>query len=196
MKSNNIFKSAIILFVITFIAGALLGIAYEVTKEPIRKQEELAKEKALQTVSNKADTFEKSEIEPYTNGLITILEINKAYNGEEFLAYDFIIETKEGYGGVIELVVGISKKGEVTGVEILNHSETPGLGEKATESKFKDQFKDKEADIFTLTKVKATKENEIDSIGGATITSDAVTNAVNESIAYYNDKLKGAQTNE
>ena len=74
-------------------------------------------------------------------------------------------------------MVGISKDGKITGVEIGNHSETPGLGSKATEPMFKNQYVD--------------KDNEISAMSGATITSNGVTSGVNAAMKIYNEKLSG-----
>ncbi len=82
----------------------------------------------------------------------------------------------------------------VSGIDIIKHSETPGLGAKADQPAFKDQFKGKPTEDLVVVKTGASSDEEIDSISGATITSRAVTNAVNEASAYYNEHLsKGAK---
>ena len=77
-----------------------------------------------------------------------------------------------------------ANEGTITGVELLEISDTPGLGMKATEPAFKDQYKDKTVEEFTVTKTGSASDSEINAISGATITSNAVTNAVNAALYY------------
>ena len=78
---------------------------------------------------------------------------------------------------------------------MLSISETAGLGMKADEAEFKDQYKDKNVENFTVTKTGEDGDNMIDAISGATITSNAVTNAVNSALVYYQNEL-GGEVNE
>ena len=87
--------------------------------------------------------------------------------------------------------MGIDNEGTVKGIEILKISETAGLGMKAKESRFKDQFAEKKVAQFSYTKTGASADFEIDAISGATITTKAVTNAVNAGLAFYGN-LGGA----
>ena len=74
---------------------------------------------------------------------------------------------------------------------MLSISETAGLGMKADEAEFKDQYKDKNVESFSVTKTGEDGDNMIDAISGATITSNAVTNAVNSALVYYQNELGG-----
>ena len=176
MKSDNIIKNALILFVITITAGALLGLVSEVTKEPIAKQELLAKEKANKTVLVDADNFNSIDFEINEDERIVITEINEGTSNGEVIGYSFIVATPEGYGGQIKLAVGVTVEGEIAGVDILEMSETPGLGTKAGDEAFLGQFLGREAEQFRL--------EDIDDISGATVTSNAVKNAVNVVMEY------------
>ncbi|MCT4598231.1 MAG: RnfABCDGE type electron transport complex subunit G [Vallitalea sp.] len=190
MKSN-IIKDALILFAITLIAGLLLGGTYTITEEPIKDQQIKIRNKALNSVIENA-TFEKSTVDLENESSITELFVAK--KGEDIVGYAFKLATKEGYGGVIELVVGINIDGTVSGIDITKHSETPGLGANADKDSFKNQFKGKPTQQLTVVKNGATSDTEIDSLSGATISSRAVTNAVNVAINYFNTNLsKGAQ---
>lgn len=84
--------------------------------------------------------------------------------------------SSRGYGGPIELMVGIDGKGKVSGVKVLNHRETPGLGANIVGKKFLDQFKGK-----TL-KDPIEPKKDIDAITGATISSRAVCVGVREAL--------------
>lgn len=192
-------KDALILFAITVIAGLLLGGVNEVTKEPIAQQEELKKAEAYQAVSPEAVSFEQSEaLKASLAGAEGILagstvELGNVQIEEAVEALDasgnqvgYVIRStsKDGYGGAITVAVGISMDGTLTGIDFLTINETAGLGMKATEDTFKNQFKDKNADVLKVTKNGATGEDEIDALSGATFTSNATTNAVNAAILF------------
>ena len=93
------------------------------------------------------------------------------------------VTDKEGYGGDIQITVGVTKDGTVSGVSILSISETAGLGMRATEAKFQKQYVGKNTDKFYVSKDGGEGE-PIDAISGATITSRAFTGAVNTAIGY------------
>ena len=119
-------------------------------------------------------------------------EVVAAKAKSEIIGYIFTTTTSEGYGGNIQISVGILNDGTVTGVEMLSISETAGLGMNANTPEFKNQFADKKVDGFVVTKTGAASDNEIDAISGATITSKAVTNAVNTAIVCYQEWLGGS----
>lgn len=189
-------KEAGILFVITLIAGLVLGFVYELTKDPIRLQEELAIRKACQAVFEDASSFEALE---YTTDEALTVEL--AANGVEIgMVYDaldaagahlgYVLETtsSEGYGGDITLYMGVTDAGSLNGISILSIAETPGLGMNA-EDVLVPQFEDVPATIFTYTKSGSTADSEIDAISGATVTTKAIVNAVNGGIRVVTEDL-------
>ncbi len=192
---KGIVRDTLLLFIITLIAGLALGFVYQITKEPIAKQQEKTKQEAYQAVFTNASSFEAvvmgdgagMEV-PAENGY-TQQEINECMvardsNGEE-LGYVMTVTTKEGYGGDIVFSLGIQKDGTVNGIQILSISETAGLGMKAKEDAFKGQFAGKKVEAFAYTKTGAASDNEIDAISGATITTNAMTNGVNAGICFF-----------
>ena len=84
----------------------------------------------------------------------------------------------------MKISVGFDADGSITGVGIREINDTPGLGLKAKEAGFRDQYVGKNADSLTVTKTGASADNEIDAISGATVTSNAMTNAVNAALFY------------
>ena len=98
--------------------------------------------------------------------------------------------SSKGFGGEITFALGLTTGGEITGISFTQIAETAGLGMKATEPDFKDQFNGKSGSL-TLVKGAATAENEISAITGASITSNAVTDAVNAGLSFYETVLKG-----
>ena len=199
---KNIIKNTAILTAITLVAGILLGLVYEITKEPIALAKEKAKNEAYQAVMQEADTFEaygkfeaKKAAKVLKEAKIPGCEINEvviAKAGDEVKGYVITTTTGEGYGGSIQISVGIAKDGTVKGIEMLSISETAGLGMNADTPEFKAQYADKSVEEFVVTKAGATADNEIDAISGATITSNAVTNAVNSAMEYFNNVLGGS----
>lgn len=173
------------LFLICLIATALLGITNEVTAPKIAELAEKTEIETRQLVLPDAQSF--GDVNNIPNGG-TYVEGRDA-NGNK-VGYVFVTTTK-GYGGDVKMMTGISLEGKVTGVSPLELSETAGLGMKAQNESFLNQFKDKVKDI-AVNKNNASG-NEIQALTGATITSNAVTGAVNAALDYYDTNLKEAQ---
>lgn len=193
---KEIIKHTLLLTMITLIAGVLLGGVYEITKEPIAKQSKLREEKACESVFQQAVSFDM-DYELTDDGSVDgfdqafVEKVIPAWNEKkEILGYVLTVTSKEGYGGDITFMMGISKNGEVQGIEILSISETAGLGMKAKEPDFIQQFQGKTVEQFAYSKNGASAENEIDAISGATITTNAVTNGVNAGLKYFQTVLK------
>ena len=199
---DKIIKNTLILTVITVVSGLLLGLVYDITKEPIAIAQENTRQEAFRSVLPDAASFE--EYEGYDAEKAGALleengydpdEISDAVTGKdaggEIVGYVVNVISHEGYAGDIEISVGIASDGTVTGIEMLSISETAGLGMKAAEADFKDQFKDKKVEKFTYTKSGESGDDMIDAISGATITTNAVTNAVDAALVYYQNELGG-----
>ena len=130
-----------------------------------------------------ADSF--GEVTTLDSGISYCIATDK--DGKQ-AGYVFTAGAK-GYGGTVSVMVGMDNEGVITGIEILSHSETPGLGMNATTPEFKGQYADKLVDSFVVNKAGASADNEISAISGATITSNAVTDAVNAAIEYFKNVL-------
>ena len=128
ITAKDILKPALILFVICLVVTALLAGTNLLTKDKIAEQSALEAEQSRKVVLSDADSFEEAD------GYY----IGKANN--ETVGYVFQTEAK-GYGGAVKVMTGISADGQITGVVILEHSETPGLGANAEKASFTDQFK-------------------------------------------------------
>lgn len=203
--NNALIKNTMILTIITLVSGLLLGVVYEITKEPIAVAQEAAKQEAYKEVFADADSFDIyeafdgiiAESVLLENGLDTntINEVVVAKSGDVALGYVITVTSHEGYGGDIKFTIGITADGHLNGISILSISETAGLGMKAADDAFKGQFTDKDVATFSVTKTGSTNDSEIDAISGATITSDAVTYGVNAGLAYF-EAVLGGGTNE
>lgn len=186
-KKENSLKLGVLLLIITAFAGLLLGGAYAITKEPIAQQTIKTNTNAMKELINTADKFDKKDVKLTGN----ILEVNEAKRNNKTLGYAIKVNSK-GYGGNIEIMVGISNEGKIDGIKILSLSETPGLGANSTKPSFYGQYKGKSTKTpLAVTKSSNAKDNEIQAITGATITSKAVTKGVNEAVEFYKNNLKG-----
>lgn len=201
---KEMMKNTGILLVITLIAGLLLGLVYQVTKNPIAEQEAKAKQEACQEVFQDAASFGMIGVESVADvgwneagyAQESIDEVMEAKDASgELLGYVITVTTKEGYGGDIQFSIGVRLDGTVNGMSILSISETAGLGMRADEV-LKPQFAGKQAEKFEYTKSGAAAENQIDAISGATITTNAVTDGVNAGLYYFQTVLGGGSANE
>ena len=187
---NKILKNTLILTAITLVAGLGLGLVYEITKAPIAQAQETAKKEAWQMVFPEAgiDDFEQVEIDPAAvDQALADMGVNGTIDeactvGD--MGYVVTATDKDGFGGSIQVTVGITSDGEVNGVSILSINETAGLGMKAKEPSFYGQYEGKQAEKFVVSKDGGDGE-PIDALSGATITSRAVTGAVNAALGYY-----------
>ena len=184
---KDILKLGVTLFAICAVAALVLGVTNNITAPVIEERNIQASNEARKIVLSEADEFK--ELDGMNSDIV--LEVYEGIKDGQVIGYTIKTSSK-GYGGAIELMVGISKDGKITGVEIGNHSETPGLGSKATEPMFKNQYVDKDvSNSLLVVKGSANNDNEISAISGATITSNGVTNGVNAAMKIYNEKLSG-----
>jgi electron transport complex protein RnfG len=103
--------------------------------------------------------------------------------GDELSGVAFTVVAPDGYSGNISIMVGIDPAGKVSGIEILQHAETPGLGAKVEEAWWKDQFKGKGLDNADW-RVKK-DGGDFDQITAATITPRAIVGAVRKGLEFY-----------
>lgn len=162
----------IVLGLIALIAGCALGLTNEVTAPVIKEQALASADEARRAVLPAATDFEEMAVDND--------DIDYCYKGlanGETIGYTAQITVK-GYGGEIEVVVGVDNDGVITGINVggANFSETAGLGAKTKEPAFTDQFKG-------LTSPLVLKEN-VDSVTGASVSSGAVVNGVNAALNY------------
>ena len=136
---NKIIKNTLILAAITVVSGLVLGAAYEVTKGPIAQTQAKQKQEACQAVYPEADSFEAMDVDQKaakeaikkmgTNA--TVDEVYSAVMDGSEAGYVITVTDKDGYGGDIQITVGIMSDGTVNGISFLSISETAGLGMKA-----------------------------------------------------------------
>ncbi|EAX48123.1 electron transport complex, RnfABCDGE type, G subunit [Thermosinus carboxydivorans Nor1] len=167
-QSNSIFKVGMNLAIACFLSGAVIASTYAMTA-PIAAQERInQKNKAMKELV--ADAQEFKPVDGKTDWYAALKD-------GKIVAYVVPAESK-GYGGAIKMVTAISPDGKVIDYKILAHNETPGLGDKAAEPKFRKQFAGKAAQDLEV--VKTPTDKNIQALTGATITSRAVTKGIRE----------------
>jgi electron transport complex protein RnfG len=174
-------KFGFILGTICLAATLVLAFTYEVTKPKIAAAMFREEQEALKAIIPEADSFKP--------GTIGDIEYFEAFKGPTRIGYCLKV-IGSGYGGYMRIIVGIDAEGTIKGLRILEHQETPGLGSKINETRpgesepyFLKQFKGKNARTVTV-------KNGIDAITGATISSKAVTDAINKAVVEFMEKIR------
>ena len=178
-KESTLINMLLALFVITAVSGGVLGLVYGFTKDAIAEVDQKKNEAAIQAVLPIEGniTYQADTMSFTYEGVDTQFPCNLAYDENGNFKGAAIKTSEGGFGGKIDMMVGILADGTIKGTSVLSHSETPGLGANMT-GKFKDQFVDKNPTSFTL-KVKK-DGGDVDAITAATITSRAFSKAVDK----------------
>lgn len=180
------FKLSSALVMVAMVCALILALVYKQTSPIIEEQKQLLLERSLKEVLL-ADKYTKHEED---------IVYYEAIKGDGRIAGWCLPISSKGYGGSIQILAGVDTSGKVTGVKVLEHKETPGLGSKIVEKSAKEseapflkQFKQKKVSEIVLVKGKTTAN--IEAITGATISSKAITQGVRlgvESFLTYKDK--------
>jgi len=177
-----------VLLIVCVIAAALLGFTNDFTAEKIVMQVAKVNDEARKAVLPEADEFEKVDDATLQDfkanpDFDTVVEIYKAKAAGAVIGYA-VKTAPKGYGGPVEVIIGVGTDGVVKGVQVGNNTETPGLGKNSENPKFKDQYKNKTWDmVIDVIKNGTPKDNQIVAIAGSTITSRGVTRGVNQALA-------------
>jgi len=186
---RELFKLTVILTIICAAAATALALVYNLTKNPIAYQQRLKKLNAIRAVQPDYDN------EP-DRDFIDLL-VSKKGKGEDGLTRFYITKRKgaltgvvftissTGYGGTIDIMLGVTPDGTITGVQVLNHKETPGLGAKIAEERFLNQFKSK--NLHNIPWALKKDGGELDQITGATISPRAVVKAIHQGLVFFRD---------
>ena len=173
--ARSMIRTVVTLLLFAAVVAGLLGLVNHITEQRIAEYKANKIQEAMKTV---LPAREYSELN---------------YDGEDIVSKVFragdegwiVIVTPSGFGGMIEMMVGVDRGGAVTGVSIVSMSETSGLGANAARESFRSQY------IGKTGSVKLKKQGgDIDALTGATVTSTAVTRGVNAALAAVQDLLK------
>ena len=178
----HVIKLALKLFIVAAITTTLLVLTHMVTLEPIANQIRTTQERMMRALFAHATGFEEIPVEQTGN----ILRVFEASNDGETIGY--VVElSPPGYSGRINMIVGISTENNaLAGIRVLRHTETPGLGALIVTERFFSRYEGR--GLVPLRVVRsASSDDEIDAVTSATITTVAVTDAVNEAIKWYRE---------
>lgn len=181
ISAKEIIVPAVSLFLICLVVTALLAVTDKFTQPQIEKLAIETENKTKAEVLTGADSF--SDAKTYEQDGVTYEYYEGMCNGS-MVGYVFSTSAK-GYGGDIDVMVGIGTDGLVQGVSILSISETAGLGMNAKNESFLTQFKGRSGEIGVAKNNPS--ESEIQALTGATITSKAMAAAVNTALAIYSE---------
>jgi electron transport complex protein RnfG len=180
---KEIIKPTFVLFAICLVVTALLALTNSATKKAIDVQQAKDAQTSRQMALSEANSFVKSD------------KAADCYVGKkDGKSVGWVFTTKTtSYGGDITVMTGINNTGKVSGVVLVSTSDTPGLGLNAQKESFRAQYKQQVPENgFTVVKGGGAGKGQVNALTGATITSKAVTKAVNEAVTEY-QKVKGGE---
>lgn len=187
---REIIKTTVPLVVLCLAVGLCLSYVNGLTRGPIDEQKRADAERKKKEVLGEAQTFvDVKGWEAAAPSGHAITAVSRGQKDGTTVGY-VVAASPKGYGGAMDVTVGIARNGSVTGVKLGDNRETPGLGTKAGDAPFITQFAGKKiADPISLVK-KAPSGNEVQAITGATISSRAVTAAVQQAAHVARELLK------
>lgn len=189
-----VWSSGLTLAVLAAVCTALVAITYHLTAPRIAENEKAHLAQNLEPTL--ADVFYDNELSESTlilappHGLPGSEQavIYRLFDGDQPVAAVFVVSATEGYSGPIKLLIGIEYSGEITGVRVLEHRETPGIGDliEASKSDWLEQFR--ETSLASPPRDRwAVRDDggDFDQITGATVTTRAVVRAVKQTLLYF-----------
>lgn len=166
------FRLGIILMTICLVASLVLAATHRLTAEKIKEQETAAEKAALDDVLPQATDFKERHSDKF--------DYYEGAKNSKTAGYILKI-TAKGYSGGISMLVGIDTSGNIQGIEVLSHQETPGLGARICEKWFLEQFKGRPGQGLDMSGIQA--------ISGATISSRAVLEAIKKDVKEFMDRI-------
>ncbi len=194
MHERPVWSGGVTLAVIAAVCTAMVALTWQLTADRIEANKKAWLERSLQPAL--AGLFFDS---PVTESMITIpvphelpgsdpAIIYRVYAGEVPVAALFVVSARDGYAGPIRLLVGVAMDGTVTGVRVLEHRETPGLGDRidTLKSDWVLQFdghslRDPEPRLWAI----RGDGGRFDQLSGASVTPRAVIKAIRETLSYF-----------
>ena len=173
-NAKYILRLTVTLLLITAVVAGLLGLVNYLTEDKIAALQNEKAESAMREVLE-ADSYKPLETD--LEGVTALYQAgDKGY---------VVRVSVNGFGGAIDMMVGISADGTVTGVAIVSQSETASLGANCTREDFRAQFTGRSGTLAV-----SKDGGEIDALTGATVTSRAVTQGVNTALAFVKEVLE------
>ena len=187
-KKDTLLNMFVALFLICIVAGGILGIVYNATKDPIAAAENAKRTAAIKNVLPDFKTLKTVNVKSAMED--AEIPFHLAYDADNnFIGAAVETFTNKGFSGNISLMVGILADGTIKNISVLQHAETPGLGSKMEEETFKGQFNDKNPASFNFSVKK--DGGDVDAITAATISSRAFCDAVNRALSTFENNKGG-----
>jgi electron transport complex protein RnfG len=193
--SIAISKNSKILAIFAIACTAIVGLVSELTQDKIKAQQQKELLKTLHAIITPArhDNNIANDCVMMSSPALGSNKIQKTYiarKNKEVIAVAMTTVAPDGYNGNIELIVGINIDGTVSGVRVLKHQETPGLGDKIElrKSDWIKSFTDKKLSSDSDSRWAVVKDNGMfDQFTGATITPRAIVKAVKNTLTYFTE---------
>lgn len=194
-KESTLVNMVMTLFVITAIAGVALGFVYKATKGPIEIAKQAKLKEAISVVLPEYDKLDPEKgVSVLPEGKTDSLTLYNAYKDDKYIGTAVKTYTDKGFGGRFWIMIGFLPDGTIFNSAVLEHKETPGLGDKMdiAKSDFSVQFKDKNPSSY---KLKVSKDGgDVKAITAATISSRAFCDATQRAYdIFINNKVGGAE---
>ncbi|MDP4210671.1 MAG: RnfABCDGE type electron transport complex subunit G [Bacteroidota bacterium] len=183
---SSLTNMVISLSLISAIMAAALGVTYLLTKDTIANVERKNINTAIQQVVPAFDNDPFADQFKVNNGTDTFV-CYPAKKASQVVGYAVKTFTNKGFGGHISIMVGFLPDGTIYNTSVLEHKETPGLGTKMTDPKFKNQFKGKNPNSYNLSVKK--DGGDVDAITAATISSRAFCDALGNAFKAVHKKV-------
>ena len=175
-------KLGVILALFCAIAGASLAVVHAITSDIIAARQEQELMSRLQELAPQAERFEK--MQPEAGGTYYLGWRSDAIVGA-------ILEgSAKGYGGDIRLLVAVDAEGKVSGIRVIEHSETIGIGARALQPEFLQQFSGHAHDEPLVA------GKNVDVIAGATVSSRAVMSSITNALELYKTEVLRINTDD
>lgn len=186
-KESTLKNMMVTLLVVTLASSASLGFMYELTKVPIAFAEMQKKNLAIKKVLPEFDNSPvNNKYKRFSGG--DSLTFYKGEANDSLVGVAVETFSPNGFGGTIKIMVGFLPNGTIKSIAVLEHKETPGLGDKIAKPVFYSQFENKNPEIYRLLVKK--DGGDVDAITASTITSRAYCEAVQRA---YDEFMNGGQ---
>ncbi|MCF8331136.1 MAG: RnfABCDGE type electron transport complex subunit G [Bacteroidales bacterium] len=192
-KESTFTNMLLTMVIVTSIAALALGGVYKATKDPIQQNQDRKMNAALKNVLPDFDNnIAKDTVSVQMEAGEKVM-LYKAKKDDELVGVAVETYTMKGYSGLIKLMVGFLPDGTIKNISVLQHAETPGLGDKMEEDKsdWSEQFNDKNPAEYELSVSK--DGGNVDAITAATISSRAYCDAVKRAYDAFKKEMKGGK---
>ena len=193
-KRNSIWSTALILAVLAAVCTALVATTHSVTAVKIAENEQAYLEASLQPVLEGIEYDGK-----LSDSTITIpaphelpgnqpATVYRVYADGKPIAALFVVSARDGYAGPIKLLIGVDSEGALTRARVLEHRETPGMGDaiESSKSDWIEQFNRRSLSSPTEERWLIKRDGgDFDQLTGASITPRAVVKAIKETLIYF-----------